>query len=49
MAAVTGGDPATQFPIVMLLSKIESSESINGIQVRKTSVADVFFQLNMNP
>jgi hypothetical protein len=49
MATVSSGDPTNEFPIVFLLSKIESTDAINGIQIHKSSVADVFFQLNMNP
>jgi hypothetical protein len=50
MAVVTNGaDPATQFPPVFLTSRIDSVEEINGIKIRKTSTADLFFQLNLAP
>lgn len=50
MDVVTNGaDPATQFPPVFLTSRIDDLEEINGIKVRKSSSAELFFQLNLAP
>jgi hypothetical protein len=44
-----GADPATQYPIFGLFSRVDSVETINAIKVEKSSRADIMFQLNLNP